>query len=122
MPTYDYSCSNCGRSFEDIKGIKAYDADPSAACPNCSHVCGPSDRDFSNSKFTFIGTSVQSAEYNPGLGCIVKNKAHKENLLKAKGLHEVGNDFGTSEKMQTHFETKKKEERDRVWKNELGEV
>lgn len=115
MPTYDYRCPACGKPFEDIKGIKAYDADPKASCPHCAHACGPADRDFSNTKLTFIGTSVQSAEYNPGLGCVVKNKAHKEDILRAKGLHEVGNDFGSSDKMQTHFETRKKEELERSW-------
>lgn len=115
MPIYDYSCPECGKSFEAIKGIKDYDLNPHENCPHCSHLCGSSDRDFSRCSFNFTGTSVESAEYNPGLGKIVKNKYHKSEIMKEKGLVEVGNDYSSGDKMQKHFEQRKKEEREKSW-------
>jgi hypothetical protein len=99
-------------------GIKAYDLDPQRACPKCETVCGPDQRDFSDYKVSFIGTKVMSPEYNPGLGTVVKNKWHKEELMKQKGVVEIGNDFGTGEKQQTHYETRKKEELEANWKKD----
>lgn len=122
MPTYDYSCPNCSKPFSSVKGIKDYDRDPSSHCDHCGHVCGASDRDFSHCKFVFSGTAVTSAEYNPGLGKVVKSKYHKSEIMKQKGLIEIGNDFGSGEKMQTHYDTRKKEEREKRWRNELGEM
>ena len=62
-----------------------------------------------------MGTKVTSPEYNPGLGCVVKNKRHKDYLLKSKDLVEVGNDFGSGEKQQKEFEMKKAWEREKKW-------
>lgn len=118
MPTYDYVCSNCSKPFEVIRGIRDYDRNPTDECPHCTHLCSLNDRDFSACKFTFSGTAVSSPEYNPGLGQIVKNNYHKSEILKQKNLHEVGNDFGGGEKMQTHFETRKKEEIAKNWEKD----
>lgn len=116
MPTYNYRCK-CSHKFEDVKGIKAYCEDPHATCPKCEHVCGIEERDYSQNSFTFIGTAVKSAEYNPGLGCIVKDDYHKSELLKKKGLVEVGNDFNGGENMQKDFEKKKQAEKDKKWED-----
>ena len=32
MPTYDYRCTNCGRTFEEFQSISA---EPLADCPKC---------------------------------------------------------------------------------------
>jgi hypothetical protein len=58
---------------------------------------------------------VQHAEYNPGLGCVVKNKYHREELCKEKGLKEVGNDFSTGTKMLESFDKAAQEKRKRKW-------
>lgn len=118
MPTYDYCCGKCGEKFEIIRGIKDYDRDPHAECDHCGHLCDSSDRDFSACRFTHIGTAVQNAEYNPGLGQVVKNNYHKSELMKKKNVVEVGNDFGGGEKMQTHFETRKREEIAKNWEKD----
>lgn len=115
MPIYDFLCGSCGKHFEDLKGIKAYDLDPSAKCPHCDAMCGSDHRYFGFCKFSFIGTSVQDAEYNPGLGAVVKNQYHQSEICKAKNLVAVGNDFTSGEKMQNHFETRKREERNKAW-------
>jgi putative FmdB family regulatory protein len=121
-PVYDYLCGKCGSPFEEFRGIKAYDSDASANCPHCSHLCGSGDRDFSRASYSFIGTNVQNAEFNPGLGQVVKSAYHKKEILKEKGLVEVGNDFNSGEKMQTHFDKRKAEEREKRWQTGLGEI
>ncbi len=98
-----------------MRGIKDYDRDANSECPHCGYLCGRDDRDFSNCRFTFSGTAVTSAEYNPGLGTVVKNKYHKSEIMKSKGVVEVGNDFGGGDKMQKHFETRKQEEQAKAW-------
>ena len=70
---------------------------------------------------TFSGTAVQNAEYNPGLGCVVKNKAHRDELAKRKGLVEVGNDFKGGEGMQKHFDKKRDEAREERWNKDPGD-
>lgn len=117
MPTYDYKCK-CGYSFVDIKGIRAYSADPSSVCPSCAAECLADDRDFSKIKIAVTGASVQNAEFNPGLGCVVKNKQHRSELAKRKGFVEVGNDFTSGQRMQNEFEKKKKEEIETNWNKE----
>ena len=121
MPTYDYICPKCKTEFYEIRGIRDYCDDPGSTCTKCGHRCGSDDRDLSKSKVTFSGTAVQNAEYNPGLGCVVKNKAHREELAKRKGLVEVGNDFGGGEKMQKHFDQKKREDREAKWAKDPGD-
>jgi putative FmdB family regulatory protein len=82
MPIYDYSCEKCGE-YEVYKSIKAYDGRD--ACPSCGSV---GDRVFTPT--LLIGTAVQSPEYNPGLGCVVRDKNHRAEICKARGLEEVG--------------------------------
>lgn len=118
MPTYPYVCPKCECKFSEVRGIKSYSNDSSAICPSCDHKCGSDDREFEGMRTQFIGTKVTSPEYNPGLGCVVKNKFHKEDLMKSKGVFEVGNDFGTGEKQQKHFETRKAEEIEANWKKD----
>ena len=81
-------------------------------------MCGSDQRDFSQIKVHLTGTKVTSAEFNPGLGKVVKNQHHKKDLMKRMGVQEVGNDFGSSEKMQKHYEKRKKEERIANWKKD----
>lgn len=115
MPTYDYLCGKCKHEFTDIKGIKAYSEDSNCQCPSCDTKCTVQNRDFSRLKVHLTGTQVESAEFNPGLGCVVKSKKHREEIAKKKGYVEVGNDFNSGEKMQTDFEKKKKEELETNW-------
>lgn len=115
MPTYDYICPKCSKPHSDVRGIRDYDRDPSSTCPHCQQRCGSLDRDFSHCRPTFTGTAVVSAEFNPGLGAIVKNKYHKTEIMKRKGVVEVGNDFGGGEKMQKSFDKTRQEARDKAW-------
>lgn len=64
------------------------------------------------------GTSVESAEFNPALGCVTKNSKHRAEIAKQKGLIEIGNDFGTAEKMQAKFDKDRAEKLKKTWDEE----
>lgn len=102
--TYEYKCIKCGKSFDVVKPVK--DMDINEYCPSCD---SPAERMFVPRNVFFNGAKVEHAEYNPGLGCVVKNKAHKQDIMKRKGLSEVGNDFKSGEKMQAHFDKAREE-------------
>ena len=74
-------------------------------------------RQFVPSKLHITGAKVTHPEYNPGLGCVVKNKRHKEDLMKRKGLVEVGNDFRSGADMQKTFDQARAEKREKSWES-----
>ena len=85
MPLYDYECKKHG-DYAIYRSIKTYDGkDP---CPKC----GVAGLRVLKPGFQFIGAAVQHAEFNPGLGCVVKNKKHRDEIAKSKNLIEVGNE------------------------------
>lgn len=102
--TYEYLCVKCDNRFDVIKSVR--DMDVNEFCPRCE---APGERQFTPRSVHFTGTKVQNAEYNPGLGQVVKNEAHRREVAKRKGLVEVGNDFKSGEKMQTQFDTARTE-------------
>jgi putative FmdB family regulatory protein len=102
--TYQYYCEKCDTKFDVIKSVK--DIDVNEFCPGCE--C-PAERQFVPQHVYFSGTKVEHAEYNPGLGAVTKNKKHREELAKRKGVVEVGNDFGSGENMQKHFDQAREE-------------
>lgn len=84
-PIYDYFCAKCDKDYEVIKSIKEYDAkDP---CPACGKI---GRRHIT--KVIFFGEKVENAEFNVGLGKVVKNKKHREELAKQLNLVEIGNE------------------------------
>jgi putative FmdB family regulatory protein len=83
---YPYKCVACAHHWEVIKPVK--DIDRNESCPNCKNV--QTERYISRTHF--YGAEVEDAEYNPGLGCIVKNKKHRADIVKRNGLIEVGNE------------------------------
>jgi putative FmdB family regulatory protein len=106
MPTYDYNCKKCG-PFQVIESIKTHKMDLKCQCGLMA------ERTIIFSNQQFIGTKVQHAEYNPGLGVVTKNKQHREEIAKRKGLEEVGN-----EKPSTiHKETKRTLDDKLSWKD-----
>jgi len=88
--------------------------DVNETCPKCGEYA---IRQFVPTKLHISGASVTHAEYNPGLGCVVKNKRHKEDLMKQKGVVEVGNDFGSGEKMNVHFDKGREEKFKKRWED-----
>lgn len=81
-------------------------------CPKCDT---PAIRQFVPSRVHIVGAKVTHPEFNPGLGCVVRNKHHKQELMKAKGVQEVGNDFKSADRMVDHFDKGREEKRRREW-------
>lgn len=107
---YVYNCEPCKASYEVIK--RASEIERPEPCPSCQ---GFGVREFVPRNLYFNKTQVTHAEYNPGLGCVVENAHHKSEILKQRGLVEVGNDYGSGEKQQATFEQARTEKREREW-------
>lgn len=84
---YEYQCADCGHRFDVVKPVKDFDLKHSCSMCECeeTHVV-------ISSKIYHIGAKVQDAEFNHGLGCVVKSKNEREEIAKQKGLIEVGNE------------------------------
>ena len=65
--------------------------------------------------FQILGTRVENAEFNPGLGCVTKSARHRKEIAKQKGLVEIG----TESTDTIHKETvvKREKEREKEWNN-----
>ncbi len=83
---YEYECSQCSARFDVIKRASEMENEEHCRCGELAI------RKFVPSRLYFSGTRVQEAEYNPGLGCIVKNKQQRAEICKQRGLIEVGNE------------------------------
>lgn len=108
MPTYDYNCEKCDTPFEITESIKTYDG--RGQCPTCGNVSV--ERIFSH-KVYFVGSAVQHAEYNPAFGQVVKNKQHRDELARRKGLVEIGNE--KTESIHKHYEQAREERLKKSW-------
>lgn len=107
---YSYKCSECGRNFEITKSLK--DIDVNESCPKCE---APGIRAFAPSKIHLSKTKVTEAEFNPGLGHVVKSAFHRQELCKQLGVVEVGNDYGSGEKMQGAFDAARETKKNLEW-------
>jgi hypothetical protein len=80
---YPYKC-DCGFYKEEIKPVSQHTSVISCtACPSTMYQV------YSIAKPT---VDKMEAEYYPSLGTVVKSKRHRAELMKAKGLIEVGNE------------------------------
>lgn len=70
-------------------------------------------REFVPSRVYLNGTKVENAEYNPGLGCIVRNKSHRKELCKIKGVEEIGNEKPDS--LHKYFDQTRADKHERIW-------
>lgn len=104
---YGYTCPSCSKTFDVIKRVSEYDKEEKCVCGSIAK------RSFAPQRIHLYGTAVVEQEYNPGLGCIVKNKAHKKEILKAKGLEEIGNE--KPETIHKHYEKVREEKREKAW-------
>lgn len=85
MPIYLYKCQKCQNTFDVVKSMS--DIDRQELCE-----CGHTAERRINFRGELLGTAVEEAEYNPGLGCWTKNKRHRQEIAKRRGLVEIGND------------------------------
>ena len=91
MPYYDYECSKCEQTTEIDKSISAYDREEQ--CQQCNE---PMKRLISAGYFLY--EKVEEAQFNPGLGQVVRNRKHKNEILRKNGLIECGNDKPPADK------------------------
>jgi hypothetical protein len=82
-------------------------------CPKCQ--ASDNHRFIAGTRF-FIGASDwDKAEYNPALGCVTRNAQHRRQIARDRGVEEIGNDYGSVDKIHKHFESAKAEELRRSW-------
>jgi putative FmdB family regulatory protein len=110
--TYVYDCPGCGVSFEIIKHHTKMD-DPEQ-CPACKTL---GERRFMPSRVFFSKTRVEHAEYNPGLGCVVKSARDRAEQAKRRGLVEVGNDYSDGHSMLKEQDRAVEEKREKAWES-----
>lgn len=82
---YPYRCKSCGSEFEVICRVAEYKRRVECKCGQMA------DRFFTPHQ-VMGADDWNKAEYNPGLGCIVKSRKHRAEIAKRKGLIEVGNE------------------------------
>lgn len=113
--TYVYHCRKCGQSFDVIKSVR--DMEVSENCIYCGEFA---DRQFVPSKIHLMHTKVEHPEYNPGLGCIVRNKDHRAQIAKERGLIEVGNE--SSENWGKKLAKEKEEKQEKAYEEAFQEA
>lgn len=69
-------------------------------CPKCF---GDGTR-FISHRQSFYGEKVEDSYFCPALGTIIKNKNHRNQIAKSKGLEEIGNDIPPSQENFKKFE------------------
>lgn len=107
---YAYRCIECKKAFDVVKSVK--DIDCNENCPKCGEFA---EREFCPQKIHLSGTRVTHPEFNPGLGAVVKNKQHKDRLMKERNVVEVGNDYGSGDRMQNNFDTARERKKEKEW-------
>ncbi len=110
---YEYHCSKCKDEFDVVKPVA--DIDRQELCPVCQTKA---KRAFVPKHLFLNKTQVTHPEWNPGLGVVVKNERHKRYLMESRNLQEIGNDYGSGEKMQAKFEKDREEKRAKRWEDD----
>lgn len=109
---YPYRCSNCAQDWDVYKSVAMIDAPE--FCPQCgtqgeryiatTHFYGAAD-----------WNDAQYRRFNPALGAVVMDRNHKRELCRRKNVEEIGNDFGSGERMQEHFDRTREAELSSRW-------
>lgn len=106
MAIYPYLCEKCDVESDVIKSM--HDSAREEQCKSCGNRL---KRIYTPSQI--IGASVQNAEFNLGLGCVTKNKRHREEIASRRGLVEVGNE--TPQTLHRESVVKRAKEREKEW-------
>lgn len=113
--TYEYKCVKCESVFDVIKSIA--DFDRNEFCEPCG---APAERQFTP-RVHIHGASVEHAEYNPGLGQVVKNRKHRAEVAKRLGLEEIGNDYKTPDRQHDENDKAREHRREERYRKALEE-
>ena len=109
MPIYPYECPDCGHEFEVIAKISEID-DVMINCSECDTLLSSKNRQIAKRQF-FYGAEVEDAELCPALGCVVKNKKHRRQIAKERGMIEIGNE--SPDTVHQHFESERQSKQDK---------
>lgn len=104
---YEFKCNECGKVFDEVR--KVAQMNEPATCP-CG---GLASRQFAPGRIHLFGTSVEHPEFNHGLGMVIKNKKHRKDEARARGMEEIGNE--KTESIHKHDEQALKEKLRRNW-------
>lgn len=113
--TYEYKCVKCEHVFDVMKSVA--DFDRNEFCEPCG---APAERLFSR-RVHITGARVEHAEYNPGLGCVTKNKRHRDEIARSLGLTEIGNDYRAPDRQHDENAKTREERRERRYREALDE-
>lgn len=105
---YEYHCPKGCNPFDVVKSYREMENEE--ACPKCGEI---SVRQFIPSRIHLVGTKVTHPEYNPGLGCVVHDKQHKRELMRARGLEEVGSE--PVESIHKHYDKAREEKIEKAY-------
>lgn len=106
--TYEYRCTPCHVSFEERRGPD--ELENPCPCPRCGQEA---ERYKIVANLYFNNTAVYNAEYNPGLGCVVKSQYHKSELMKEKRLEEIGNE--KPDTIHKHYDDSRQQKWETEW-------
>lgn len=84
MPIYPYRCDDCSYHFEIPKPLA--NIEDKERCQSC----GSSKTKRTIGLSAIEASSAAQPYYNPGLGCVIKSKSHKKQVMKELGVEEVG--------------------------------
>lgn len=107
MPLYPYECEDCCENFEVAKPLATID--DQETCVKCSSP---------NTKRNIAISAIEKSSavqpyYEPALGCMINSKSHKKQILKSRGLEEVGNT--SPESMYKHLEVPREKRIAKSW-------
>jgi hypothetical protein len=106
-PIYPYECDQ-GHSWEVAKPLSAIDAEE--RCSLCGVVGG---RTIGLVAIDKTAASSWQPTWNPGLGQVVKSKAHAQRIAKEKGLLEVGTE--KVENIHRHYDKQREDAHKARW-------
>lgn len=108
MPTYEFRCNKCDKNFQTVESIKTFDGD--GHCPTCNKR---SKEYIFTANVYFVGAKVESPEFSPALGQVVKNSKHRKEIAREKGLIEIGNE--PTEKIHKKFDSDRADKLKKSW-------
>lgn len=86
MRYYPYECENCGNEWDVYKNLS--DIEREERCKKCDTVA---IRRIAPTHF-YGADDWDKAEFNPAFGKVIKNKQHRAEEAKRRGMIEIGNE------------------------------
>lgn len=106
---YPYRCKTCGHDFEIICKVSEYQAE----VPCKGEGCEATAKRYYTPHHVMGADDWNNTEYNPGLGCVTRNRKHAREIAKSRGLIEVGNE--KTESIHKEFDKKRADKRKERW-------